>query len=211
MKTKTKIIGLALAAAMLVGGSILGTMAYLTSTDKVTNTFTVGKVAITLDETNVENDGTPVTGEDAGRDKKNAYKLIPGHSYKKDPTVTVKAGSEESYIRMLVTIDKKAALDAIGFDMIEVFGGYDATKWVAVGNGTPGTEDNMVYEFRYFETVAAPGADDVLPALFTSLEVPGTITNAQLETLANLKIDIVAEAIQADGFDTADAAWTAFN
>ena len=56
MKKAKKVVALALCAVMLVVGSVAGTMAYLTSNDSVTNTFTVGNVVITLDETNVDND-----------------------------------------------------------------------------------------------------------------------------------------------------------
>ena len=55
MKKTKKALLLSLCAVMLVTASVLGTMAYLTSTDEVVNTFTVGNVAITLDETDVDN------------------------------------------------------------------------------------------------------------------------------------------------------------
>ena len=86
MKTKSKALLLTLCAVLLVAASVLGTMAYLTSTDTVTNTFTVGKVEIKLDETDVTNPNGP-------RVTANSYKLMPGTTYTKDPTVTVKAGS----------------------------------------------------------------------------------------------------------------------
>lgn len=44
MKTRSKALLLTLCAVLLVAASVLGTMAYLTSTDEVTNTFTVGQV-----------------------------------------------------------------------------------------------------------------------------------------------------------------------
>ncbi len=108
MKTKSKALLLTLCAVLLVAASVLGTMAYLTSTDTVTNTFTIGKVEIKLDEAKVTTDGIPVEG--AGRVTANSYKLMPGTTYTKDPTVTVKAGSEESYVRMKVTFNNAAAL-----------------------------------------------------------------------------------------------------
>lgn len=58
MKTKSKALLLTLCAVLLVAASVMGTMAYLTSTDKVENTFTVGNVKITLDEAKVNTDGT---------------------------------------------------------------------------------------------------------------------------------------------------------
>lgn len=83
MKKKTKALMLVLCAVLLVTASVLGTMAYLTSTDKVVNTFTVGKVAITLDEAKVDPDGKPVA--DAARVKENAYHLLPGHGIHEGP------------------------------------------------------------------------------------------------------------------------------
>lgn len=103
MKTKSKALLLTLCAVLLVAASVLGTMAFLTSTDTVTNTFTVGKVEIKLDETDVTNPNGP-------RVKANSYKLMPGTTYTKDPTVTVLKGSEDSYVRMKVTFNNAAAL-----------------------------------------------------------------------------------------------------
>ena len=108
MKTKSKALLLTLCAVLLVAAAVLGTMAYLTSTDTVTNTFTVGKVEIKLDEAKVTADGIPV--ESADRVTANSYKLMPGTTYTKDPTVTVLKGSEDSYVRMKVTFNNAAAL-----------------------------------------------------------------------------------------------------
>ena len=243
MKTKSKALLLTLCAVLLVTASVLGTMAYLTSTDKVENTFTVGNVKITLDEAKVEADGTAVTP--AERVKENNYKLLPGHTYTKDPTVTVKAGSESSYVRMKVTFNNASALIALctdpefaddgptgvenAFPLIRMvnFVEANAVKWDGIipdnmveteemlGNtkyfAYDKTVDTLTYYFYYNETVAAPAADVPLPVLFDSIKVPEWATGDQLAKLENFKITAVAEAIQADGFATADAAWAAFN
>ena len=70
--------------------------------------------------------------------------------------------------------------------------------------------DTLTYYFYYTETVAAPDADVKLATLFDSIAVPYWVTGDQLAKLNNFKISIVAEAIQADGFANADAAWAAF-
>ena len=44
MKKRTKVLALLVCAAMLVIGSIIGTIAFLTAEETITNTFTVGKV-----------------------------------------------------------------------------------------------------------------------------------------------------------------------
>ena len=114
MKTKSKALLLTLCAVLLVAASVLGTMAYLTSTAKVENTFTVGKVEIKLDEAKVTADGIPVEG--AARVTANSYKLMPGTTYTKDPTVTVLNGSEASYVRMKVTFNNAKEIIALCTD-----------------------------------------------------------------------------------------------
>ena len=212
MKTRSKALLLTLCAVLLVAASVLGTMAYLTSTDEVTNTFTVGQVKIKLDEAKANPDGSLVANAD--RVKANEYKLLPGHTYTKDPMVTVLSGSESSYVKMTVTFSKANELDAIfapgGADLTSIFNGYDAAKWIAKGNTKDATANTRTYEFWYKETVGAPTADVALDALFDSITVPGTITNEQLATIEGMTITVNAYAIQADGFANAEAAWAAF-
>lgn len=214
MKTAKKAMLMTLCAIILVVATVFGTMAYLTSTDTVTNTFTVGNVAIKLDEAKVGTDGKALTGADATRVKENSYKLLPGHVYDKDPTVTVLAGSEESYVRMKVTFNNANELDTIfapdGANLTSIFNGYNSANWIAKGNTEDATANTRTYEFWYKEAVGAPTADVALDALFDSITVPGTITKDQLAKLVDFQITVVAEAIQADGFENADAAWAAF-
>ena len=213
MKTRSKALLLTLCAVLLVAATIFGTMAYLTSTDTVTNTFTVGKVNIKLDEAKANPDGSLVANAD--RVKANEYKLLPGHTYNKDPMVTVLGGSESSYVKMTVTFSMADELDAIfapdGADMLKIFNGYNATNWIAKGNTKDETANTRTYEFWYKEAVAAPNGDVALDALFDSITVPGEITGAQLASIEDMTITVNAYAIQADGFADAAAAWAAFN
>ncbi len=199
-------------ALLLVAASVFGTMAYLTSTDEVKNTFTVGKVNIKLDEAKANTDGSLVEG--AARVKANSYKLLPSHTYNKDPMVTVLSGSEPSYVKMTVTFSKANELDAIfaptGADLTSIFKGYNAANWIAKGNTKDTTANTRTYEFWYKEAVGAPTADVALDALFDSITVPGEITGEQLETIKGMTITVNAYAIQADGFADATAAWAAF-
>ena len=202
-----------LALVLVIAMSVAGTYAYLTSTDKVVNSFTVGDVQIKLDEAKANTDGSLVAGAD--RVKANSYKLLPGHNYAKDPMVTVLEGSESSYVKMTVTFSNAAELDAIfasngGADMTSIFNGYDSANW-KLQNVTKDTQNNTrTYEFWYKETVAAPTADVALDPLFDSITVPGTINNAQLKTIEGMTITVNAYAIQADGFDTPEVAWAAY-
>ena len=213
MKTRSKALLLTLCAVLLVAASVLGTMAYLTSTDTVTNTFTVGSVAIKLDEAQANTDGTLVPN--AERVKANSYKLLPGHTYNKDPMVTVLSGSELSYVRMTVTFSKANELDAIfapgGADLTKIFNGYDPANWTYKDNTTDAAANTRTYEFWYKEAVGAPNGDVALDALFDSITVPGSVTKEQLATIEGMTITVNAYAIQADGFADAGAAWAAFN
>ncbi len=213
MKTAKKAMLMTLCAIILVVATVFGTMAYLTASDEVVNTFTVGNVKITLDEAKVNPDGSPVEGAD--RVKENSYKLMPGHTYNKDPMVTLLAGSETSYVKMTVTFSKANELDAIfapgGANLTSIFGGYDSTNWIAKGNTKDATANTRTYEFWYKDAVGAPTADVALDALFDSITVPCTITKEQLDTIKGMTITVNAYAIQADGFDDADAAWAEFS
>ena len=219
MKKAKQILALVLCAVLLVGASVAGTVAYLTSQDTVTNTFTVGKVDITLDEADVNADGTYKTDHDS-RVKANDYHLLPGHTYIKDPTVTVKQPSDLSYVRMLVTVanidDLKAVFTASSyygddgvFLLQNLIGGWDSSLWVYEGYTADG--ENGVYEFRYFDAVDAKNGDVVLDDLFETITIPGEeVTSENISHLDNVEITVVAQAIQADGFADADAAWAAF-
>ncbi len=254
-KTKTKALLMSLCAVLLVAASVLGTMAYLTDSKDVKNTFTVGNVTITLDEAKVDDNGNAIDKQgnrvtnlaDAERVPGNAYKLLPGHTYTKDPTVTVLAPSVESYVRMKVTFNKASALIAMctdpefaedgptgvenAYPLIRMvnFVEANAAKWDGIipdnmvdteemlANGKyfayDAEADTLTYYFYYKETVEAPTADvkDVkLATLFDSIKVPEWVTGDQLKALQGFEINVVAEAIQADGFENADAAWAAF-
>lgn len=227
MKQAKKVLLLVLCAVLLVGASVAGTVAYLTDKDDVTNTFTVGNVQIDLYESIVDEMGNKTGGR---TDEGNAYHLLPGHTYTKDPTVHVLEGSEESYIRMIVKVNNysnlKAAMpkekyptyyNADDFLLQYLVSGWDDSTWVST-NVIAVKDDVATYEFRYKETVAGPAkdADDTtvselaLPALFQEITVPGTVNNTELANLQNVTIFVEANAIQKDGFASADAAWQAF-
>lgn len=217
---KKKLLIMSVAMVLVCAFAVGMTIAYLTSTDEVVNTFTVGNVRIQLDEADVDEYGEQLydseTGSPAPRVKANSYKLIPGHTYNKDPMVTVLRGSESSYIKMTVTFTEAAALDAIfapnGADLTEIFNGYNPANWIYKGNTKDTTANTRTYEFWYKEVVPATAEDVALDALFDSITVPRTITNDQLATIAGMKITVNAYAIQADGFGgNADAAWKAYN
>jgi predicted ribosomally synthesized peptide with SipW-like signal peptide len=210
-------IAMVLALIVSMGLSVYGTLAYLSDHEQVVNTFTVGMVDITLDETDVDINGQP-TGEPE-RVESNEYHLLPGHSYVKDPTVTVSAGSEESYIRATVTLNKLSEITAIsclgGSDFLpeNFVTGWDRTIWIPTAVTKDEAANTVTYEFRYYKTVDAKEAaeDIVLEPLFQTIEIPGEITGDELATLSELEVVVNAHAIQAHSFADADEAWAAFD
>ena len=218
MRTRSKALLLSLCAVLLVAASVLGTMAYLTDTDTVTNTFTVGQVHLTLDEAKVDKLGKPegdTRWQPTEEDREQEYHLLPGHSYTKDPTVTVKKGSENAYVRMMVTVSFKEALtsEQLATNLDSIFVGYQVDKWLREDKTVGAEQKTITYEYRYHTAVDASAATEgvKLEPLFTSIKVPGEYTNEQIAFLGGMSITVEAHAIQADGFANAEAAWTAFD
>lgn len=222
MKTKSKALLLTLCAVLLVAASVLGTMAYLTSTGEVKNTFTVGQVKITLDEAKVDVNGKALTGDAAERVTENSYKLLPGHSYDKDPTIHVDPSSVDCFIRAKVTINHANEWQALvtkyaGGNLTNIITGFDENIWwvsqpVATGN------DTITYTFVYknenhTEELSKriwTKSDSTDLVLFKEIKMPGGLTNEEIAEVANTEITVIAEAIQADGFTSEADAWAAF-
>lgn len=196
MKTKSKALLLTLCAVLLVVTSVFGTMAYLTDTAEVNNTFTVGNVDIDLYETDAK-DATKTT-------TKNEYHLLPGKTYTKDPTIKVLEGSEDCYVRMLVTISFDAFPEFLmDEDMSKFFGGYEDEKWTR-SDTTYDIENNSVtYIYRYNEKSTAGETY----TLFETISIPEDFDNAEMDALKGMKINIIAQAIQADGSADAKTVW----
>ena len=184
-----KTLTIILAFALVIAMSVAGTVAYLTSQDSVTNTFTVGKVAITLDEAKVDANGAAVTPEE--RVDANSYKLIPGHAYTKDPIIHVDANSEKCWLFVKVENGISEIEDSTNTTIATQLA---ANGWSAV-TGAAGV-------YAYKQSVA--GGTNV--PVFGSFKIAGT---ADVAKYANAKVVVTAYAVQADGFDTAAAAWTA--
>lgn len=198
MKAKTKALILAVCAVLLVVTTVFATVAFLTSTATVTNTFTFGKVAITLDETDVDVAGAPIAG--AARVIVNEYHLLPGHTYTKDPTIHVADGSENCWL--FVKLDN---------GLKEIIDSENTVEAQMADNGWTLLEGSTnVY---WYKNVAA--ATNNIP-VFGSFKIKGEITNDVIDNYGDAKIVVVAYAVQADGFTSAPtpaenamAAWTA--
>ncbi|MGF7017648.1 putative ribosomally synthesized peptide with SipW-like signal peptide [Lachnospiraceae bacterium PF1-21] len=202
MSKKKKIVSLVVAVALIAAIGIGATLAYLSATaGTVENTFTVGKIQMTLDEADVNPDGTVI--EDAKRVLANDYHMIPGRVGVKDPTVTILAGSEKAYAYVNVTgVDAlKAAFEDGLFNIL--YGANDTAginpEWVKIsgGNGIDG-----VYRFKSGDDaiVDASAAAKPLTAVFDKVKLDGT-SNGKPEIVAGKsmpQITVDAFAIQSE-------------
>lgn len=171
---KKKTLALVLALTLLVAGVVGGTLAWLTDqTAEVKNTFTVGDINIGLTETTAD------------------YKMVPGNTIAKDPTVTVKANSEACWLFVQVTESEN----------LDTFITYAiADGWTAL----PGVDG------VYYREVPASAADQTFSVLADdAVTVKSDVTRTMLETAKTdaPTLTFKAYAIQRDHFATADAAW----
>ena len=188
MKTlKLRKILLTITCAMLLVALTVGaTYAYLTSTASVQNTFTVGNVIITMDETDVDN-STP----DKDRDTANSYHLLPGQTYTKDPIVHVDPVSENCWV--FIKVDNQLA-NIEGENTIAKQ--IRANGWKEL-DGVPGV---------YYQSYTKGQKDKDLKT-FAEVQIAATVDNDTLAGYNNNTVTINAYAIQADGIGTAAEAW----
>lgn len=232
MKTLRKILAAICATALIVCISVGATIAYLTSDDSVENTFSVGHVTITLDEAKTDEAGlgtTPNPDDTSAapeRTHANDYKLYPGHTYTKDPTIHIDAKSENCWVVAKVVVTATNINDVRG--VIGYEGGYLGLADIVSGGvfekdysepvdgvwmSTDGTiklqqivgdKENTFYV--YYQTEQTAGKDLVL---FEELSIPSTWTNDEILAMDGLKMDVSAYAVQAQGFETVEAAFEA--
>ncbi len=181
--TLKKKFTLGFALIMLLALAVMGTYAYLTAeASPVTNTFTFGSVDITLDEAKVDEYGA-LDGDT--RVDGNEYKLLPGHEYVKDPTITVGADSEDCWVFAKV---EDGLADIEDDDTIEA---------QILANGWEKIEDGLYAQ-------AAEAGDELV--VFETFTIKG---DAEVDQYGDAEIVITGYAVQKDGFDTAAAAWDA--
>lgn len=171
-------ISLIIAAALVMLLGVGVTVAYLvTSSNVVKNTFTVGFVDITLTET---------TGKE--------YKIIPGATVAKDPTITVVENSEECWL--FVSVEKT--------DPFDTFCNYEMSDgWTALA-GHSGIYYRKVG--RALQNMSFQVLKDNCVLIYD------TVTEELLNTVTNNPIlKFTAYAAQSDGFETAHEAWQILN
>ena len=222
---KKKIVSLALAVCLIAIAAV-GTLAYFTDKDAKTNTFTTGKVDITLNETFTQES-----------------KLLPGKDIEKSVKVT--NNEEDAYVRLHIAFPADTIYYGENDGVQEYNNLVHFNQWYAsmaagqwnwtptsagVGGDYPGYPGNGTnyntyttniggVEYRVFVvtymTKLAKGATTTTDAMFNvyldkyadttdgvtyTAPVVGYRTAAMSSNLNNYKILIVAEGCQAEGF-----------
>lgn len=211
-------LAVVLAAALAVGG----TLAYFTDVKSAANVFTVGKVGIRLQE-NFEQGSVllPATGSTQDGTLQNAVT--------KEVTVQVEEGSEAAYVRVHIAIpqildDGDDTLDAgknvLHFSYAD--GSIGAGKWnwsdavdapYEGGYRYTATMDGIVYNVYVVTYEAALTAGRTTDHVIDQVYLDSAVTGADIEKINAVlgetwQIRVIAEGVQADGFDDA---YTALN
>ncbi len=200
MKTRSKALLLILCAMLLLIASALGTVAYLTVQDTVTNTFSVGKVDATLIEGSAGKRSMRARSTGAPVDE-NDHILMPGHTYTKDHTIHVDAVSEDSYI--FVKVENGIASYEAASSAEE--DGYRTIADQITDNGWTALESAADVYYREY-TKSSTGSDF---AVFNTFKIADNANDAESWGSCDAQVAVTAYAVQKDGFDTASAAWMA--
>ena len=176
---KKQVVVLVLAAVLVFGCAVGGTLAWLSAkTQTITNTFTYGDINITLTET--------------PRD----YKMIPGETLDKNPAVTVINDSEACWL--FVKIEKSANLDTfISYNVDSAWTalpGHDGVYYIDQNAVPAGEENNVTYPVLDDNKVTVK---DVTKAQLNGLETAET----------QPELSFTAYAVQKSGLDSVVDAW----
>ncbi len=217
--TKKRFVAILLCMTLVALAAIGATFAYLTDTKTVNNTFTVGDVKIKLDETNVN-------APEGDRVTSNTYNVYPGAVVTKDPIVH-NTGKNGAYVRAVVTIEdgmnwlglynenvwtapQEAAFNAMinntlgdGWELVDI--AYDMS-------GPNHPTSDFVATLKYTKVLEA-GKDTT--AMFSQIAFPTKLTGNDVTTRIDQNgefgINVVAQAIQADGFENWVDAFAAYD
>lgn len=181
----TKMMFMILAVVLIVGISVGGTLAWLTdTTESVTNTFTVGDINITLDETKTD------------------FKMVPGNTIEKDPKVTVVGGSEDCWL--FVKVDESTNLGRYITYTVD-------SSWTKLDKDE---NNNPITDLIYYRSVTASDGDQVFSVLTgDQVTVKDSVTKDLMEQAKDSAptLTFTAYAVQKDNIDTAAAAWAEVN
>ncbi len=211
MKRNMKIFSAALALVLVFGAVVGGTLAWLMDkTESITNTFTAGKVDISMKEVYGTGDNDYL---DAGENAEKDFKMIPGDQLTKDPIITVDADSEACYLYVEVNASENLAA-YIDYDMVD--------GWIQLNDAEDNPVENVFYREvndadadQSFHVIGWDSADEnaiVDESEIGKVYVLNTITNMDTLTEETYPtLTFTAYAVQQKNLTDAYTAWTSAN
>lgn len=173
-----------LLATVVIGGTI----AWLTRTSSITNTFTVGSFESPKTDPTDKTKSITLDGNlyEPGWDESAEHKLLPGNTYAKNPYIGIGAGSEDGVAYIYV---KNNFSNKVYFEINE--------GWTPVSGETTAGSKSGTYTsglFKYNSTLVASKTEDVWTTtpLFDEVEVADTATSADFNTGSNDKSIVVS-------------------
>ena len=202
-KRKTLVVALIVSLIAILS---LGSLAYFTAKDDVTNTIkfeTEDNFKVEVFEHDWTKPNTDETSEGV-----TYTNIMPGQEFRKDPTVR-NTGKHTEWVRVHVILPDGMTwmniMAANGYEKVELSDfvkGYDKEKWSGGGNPVVGPAGLFSQEpipltwTFYLNEKLEPGAQETL---FTSVVIPPELTNAQAASLGGqFEIKVEAEAVQAE-------------
>ncbi|MBR5125964.1 MAG: SipW-dependent-type signal peptide-containing protein [Oscillospiraceae bacterium] len=200
-----KIVAALLAAVLLIGVGVGGTLAWLTATTgDVTNTFTVGDIAIDLKEHKLNETGTALlTGTGNEVNAESNYKIVPGDEQPKDPFVRFTKDSEPCWLFVKVE-EKNNTVDTS--DKKYVTYSVDTSVWTEL-TGVTGV---------YYKELEALTTTGTTYSILTNNKVSysSTLTKNDLTKVTDdnkPQLVFTAYAVQLEAADDAAEAWAKLN
>lgn len=200
-KTKKKILVVALIVS-LVAILSLGSLAWFTANDTVTNTIKLADdFAVDVYETDGEGNLITEGEETVGVTYTN---IMPGQEIHKDPTVR-NTGTHPEWVRVHVTLSHydiwsaavKPDKETGKVDLSAIFTGFDPNAWKRYEEPTIDENANTVTYTFYLDTIKLE--PNQAAALFTGVTIPGELTSEQAKTMnGSFTIAVEAEAIQSE-------------
>jgi predicted ribosomally synthesized peptide with SipW-like signal peptide len=210
MKMTKKKVFVAALAVCLVAVLSMGTLAWFSDSDSVTNSFMIADSESEPDEIFSVDVWENTPDGDKDQDGYEYKDILPGDQLKKEVYVE-NTGAYDQYIRVKVTVNNADAWIAAlgnGYDLGTMFLGHDETKWTRYEVGQYSSDANGSYYTMvfYLNEKLAPNAT---VNLFETVEIPSQLTQQQMSFVGGqFDLTILAEAVQTE--NVGDSAYEAF-
>ena len=168
---------------ILAVGIIGGTVAWLTRTSSLTNTFTVGSFETPVTDPTDSSKSIDIDGNlyEPSWDEDAEHKLLPGNEYAKDPYVGIGAGSEDGVVYVYV---KNNFSNKIYF---EINNGWSAVSGYATAGSKAGTYTGGLFKYDTVLTAKSNGDTWTTTPLFSKVEVADSANSTDFNTGSNDK------------------------